>query len=235
MGVRFTRRRVIAALVALLLIGGLAASVALRVAKKAAEGRENKDEPVTLEFAPADLVAVESRALGRWLAVSGTMQPVRQATVKAKVSGDVRAITVREGDAVRAGQLLVRVDTSDLDARLLERQGQLESVRVTVHGGDDQLANLPGGEAHRSGAEGSVVLLGEGFASSRQIGSSAKGAPRASEHDRPNRILSVAAPVGRFETSAHRAGERVQLVGAVQRDQGNAVLHFEIEILVAHT
>jgi multidrug efflux pump subunit AcrA (membrane-fusion protein) len=29
--------------------------------------------------------------------VSGALQPVRQATVKAKVSGDVRQITVREG------------------------------------------------------------------------------------------------------------------------------------------
>ncbi len=60
------------------------------------------------------------------------MQPVKQATVKAKVSGDVRQITVREGDAVQAGQMLVRVDTADLDARLIERQGQLASTRAQL-------------------------------------------------------------------------------------------------------
>ncbi len=133
MGVRITRRRVIVALVVLLAAGGLATAIGVRIAKKAQEGRDNeKGAPVTLEFAPADLASVESTSLHRWLPVSGTMQPVRQATVKAKVSGDIRQITVREGDTVQAGQMLVRVDTADLDARLIERQGQLESARAQL-------------------------------------------------------------------------------------------------------
>ena len=133
MGVRFTRRRVIVALVMLVLVAGIAAAVASRIAKKAQEGRENeRAAPVALEFAPTDLVSVENRALPRWLAVSGTMLPVRQATVKSKVSGEVRQITVREGDAVTAGQMLVRVDTADLEAKVLERQGQLESIRAQL-------------------------------------------------------------------------------------------------------
>jgi len=124
---------VIVALVLLLVVGGIAGSVAMRVAKKAQEGRDaDKGAPVTLEFAPADLTAVEATPLNRFLPVSGTMQPVRQATVKAKVSGDVRQITVRDGDAVQAGQVLVRVDTADLDARLIERQGQLESAKAQL-------------------------------------------------------------------------------------------------------
>jgi RND family efflux transporter MFP subunit len=57
---------------------------------------------------------------------------VHQATVKAKVSGDVKQITVREGDPVQAGQMLVRVDTADLDAKLIERQGQLESAKAQL-------------------------------------------------------------------------------------------------------
>ena len=133
MGVRFTRRRVIVALVVLLLVAGVAAAVASRIVKKAQEGRENdRAAPVALEFAPTDLVSVENRALPRWLAVSGTMLPVRQATVKSKVSGEVRQITVREGEAVTAGQMLVRVDTADLEAKVLERQGQLESIRAQL-------------------------------------------------------------------------------------------------------
>lgn len=133
MGVRITRRGAVVALVAVLVAGGLAAAIGVRMAKKAQEGRDaDRGTPVTLEFAPADLAVVESSALARHLPVSGTMQPVRQATVKAKVSGDVREITVREGDAVAAGQMLVRVDTADLDARLIERQGQLESAKAQL-------------------------------------------------------------------------------------------------------
>jgi RND family efflux transporter MFP subunit len=131
MGLRLTRRRIIGALIGLLVVGGLAGAVALRAAKKNSDGPESK-AATTLEFGAGELATVESRALPRWLPVSGTMQPVRQATVKAKVSGDVRQLTVREGDSVQAGQILVRVDTADLDARVLERQGQLQSARAQL-------------------------------------------------------------------------------------------------------
>ena len=131
MRVRLTRRRVIGALVGLLVVGGLAGAVALRAAKKNADGPEGKSV-TTLEFGAGELATIEPKSLPRWLPVSGTMQPVRQATVKAKVSGDVRQLTVREGDSVQAGQILVRVDTADLDARVLERQGQLQSARAQL-------------------------------------------------------------------------------------------------------
>jgi RND family efflux transporter MFP subunit len=60
------------------------------------------------------------------------MQPVRQATVKAKVSGDVRQVTAREGESVAAGQVLARIDTADLEARLAERIGAMESAKAQL-------------------------------------------------------------------------------------------------------
>ena len=60
------------------------------------------------------------------------MQPLRQATVKAKVSGDVRQVPVREGESVKAGQLLARIDTADLEAKLIERNGALESAKAQL-------------------------------------------------------------------------------------------------------
>jgi len=117
-------------LVIALAVAAFGAAIWQRQVKKNEEAREKDKPPVALEFAPADLASLENATLSRWLPISGTMQPVRQATVKAKVSGDVRHITVREGDTVQAGQVLVKVDTSDLEARLIERQGQLESTRA---------------------------------------------------------------------------------------------------------
>jgi RND family efflux transporter MFP subunit len=118
------------ALILGLVAGGLGTAVVMRAMKKGGDGAGDKGAAVALEFAPGELASVEPRTLPRWLAVSGSMQPVRQATVKAKVSGDVRALTVREGDSVQAGQVLVRVDAADLDARVLERQGQLQSAKA---------------------------------------------------------------------------------------------------------
>ncbi|HEV7412123.1 MAG TPA: efflux RND transporter periplasmic adaptor subunit [Casimicrobiaceae bacterium] len=127
----FTRRRTIGALVAIAVIGGLATAGAVRVSKRAAAAPANAP-PAALEFTSVDVSVVESRALARWLPVSGTLQPVDQATIKAKVSGEIRQVLVREGESVKAGQVVARFDTSDLEAKLNDRIGALESGRAQL-------------------------------------------------------------------------------------------------------
>ena len=125
-----TRRRMVGALIATVIATGIAGAVALRAAKKAQD--DSKGLPVALQFAPTDLAYLKAVPLARWLPVSGTLQPIRQAVVKARVTGDVRRITVREGETVREGQLLVRIDTTDLDSKLIDRIGALESARAQL-------------------------------------------------------------------------------------------------------
>jgi RND family efflux transporter MFP subunit len=124
------RRRATIAVVVLAIVGAVGGSVALRAAKRDAVAP--KDQPVALQFVAGDVVYVERRPLDRWLPVSGTLQAVRQAVVKAKVAGDVEGLTVREGETVRGGQKLARIKSPDLEARLIDRQGALESVRAQL-------------------------------------------------------------------------------------------------------
>jgi RND family efflux transporter MFP subunit len=133
MAARFTRRRVVIALAVLVVAGALGGAVAVRLQKKAgdADGARAKAPP-TLEFAAPDLTAVEARPLSRWLPVSGPLQPVRLAVVKARVSGEVRQVEVREGEPVRAGQAVARFDTADLDARVAERLGAYEAAKAQL-------------------------------------------------------------------------------------------------------
>jgi membrane fusion protein (multidrug efflux system) len=126
-----TRRRAVVLAVVALVLGALAGSVALRASRSAADAAGSA-APVALEFAAADLAYVEPAALTRWLPLSGTLQPVDQTTVKAKVSGEIRQVTVREGQAVKAGQVIVRFDTADLEAKLTDRIGALESSRAQL-------------------------------------------------------------------------------------------------------
>src|SRR5690348_7829490 len=98
MGIR--RRRIVAAAVAIAVVAGLGTAAALRASKRGASGAA--DAPVALQFMPADLVYVERTPLARWLPVSGTLQPVHQAIVKAKVAGDIVGLSIREGEAVRS-------------------------------------------------------------------------------------------------------------------------------------
>ena len=125
------RRRVTVAVVAFVLVAGLAGAVALRASKRAGE-RPGDAPPVTLQFVAGDVAYVERTPLARWLPVSGTLQPVHQAVVKAKVAGDIVGLTVREGETVRAGQKIARVDSADLQSRLVDRAGALESARAQL-------------------------------------------------------------------------------------------------------
>jgi len=124
------RRRTIGFVLAVVIVvGAVAGSVALRASKR---GQDAKDAPVALEFAAADVAFVEPRALTRWLPLSGTLQPVDQTTVKAKVSGEIRQVLVREGESVKAGQVIARFDTADLEAKLTDRIGALEASRAQL-------------------------------------------------------------------------------------------------------
>ena len=127
-----SRRRIVAALAILAAASALGGTVALRAIKKADQDAAKGKGPPTLEFTQADLAYVEPKPLARWLPVSGTMQPLNQATVKAKVPGEVMSIAVREGQTVKSGQLVARIDTVDLEAKLVERVGALESAKAQL-------------------------------------------------------------------------------------------------------
>ena len=208
MGLRISRRVwVVAAVIAVLGAGGGGYALKQRGAANAAQ-TPGPPPTVALEFGAADLAYVSSVPMARWLAISGTLTPVNQATVKAKVSGDLREVRVREGEAVRAGQLLARIDTTDLDARLIERQGALESARA-------QLAL-----AEKTRAT-NVKLLNEKFISQTAFDSSqsgldvAKGAVKSAEAqvkiaENAIRDALVVAPLAGVVAKRHaQAGEKV--------------------------
>jgi membrane fusion protein (multidrug efflux system) len=88
-------------------------------------------QPV-LEFTADDLYAVEPAALERTLAVTGTLAPLVEATVKAKVAGELEAVPVREGETVVRGQVVARIDRTELLARVAAREADVEAARAQL-------------------------------------------------------------------------------------------------------
>lgn len=62
------------------------------------------------QAAPLATVTVQPAGGEAVFVAEGVVEAVRTSTLAAQVTGSVTALTVREGDAVRAGQLLVKVD-----------------------------------------------------------------------------------------------------------------------------
>ncbi len=56
----------------------------------------------------------------------GNMSALNTATVRAKVDAELKAIHFKEGQIVKAGQLLVDLDTQNLDAQVTQAQGQFD-------------------------------------------------------------------------------------------------------------
>jgi membrane fusion protein (multidrug efflux system) len=124
------RRRTLWIVFAVCLLGaGVAAAVLKKQAKPAVPVAPVAQAPAVLEFLPTDVMQVAPRDLRQLLPLSGSVRAVNQAAVKARVSGDVREVLVREGEAVKAGQVLVKMDPSDYQARVEQARGALLAAR----------------------------------------------------------------------------------------------------------
>jgi RND family efflux transporter MFP subunit len=66
------------------------------------------------------------------LTLTGTIEPDRSARLAAQVDGEIIALEVREGDAVRGGQVLVKIDPSRLAAALEESRADHLAARAQL-------------------------------------------------------------------------------------------------------
>jgi membrane fusion protein (multidrug efflux system) len=112
-----------------LLVAGMAAVMLKKQTRQAPVPATAAQSLAVLEFLSSDVMLVTPREVRQLLPLSGSLRAVNQAAVKARVGGDVREVLVREGEAVRAGQVLVRMDTSDYQARVDQARGALLATR----------------------------------------------------------------------------------------------------------
>jgi membrane fusion protein (multidrug efflux system) len=125
-------RRFLKPALALLAVVAVAASLmGLRVSQANKEP-EKKKEDRTFEFAAGDLAELRREPLGRRIPVSGSMKPLLQATVRAKVPAEVAKVHVQEGQAVAAGAPLFTLDTDDLRARLDAQMAAVAEARARL-------------------------------------------------------------------------------------------------------
>ncbi|MCX6376405.1 MAG: biotin/lipoyl-binding protein, partial [Armatimonadetes bacterium] len=63
---------------------------------------------------------------------NGTLQPLTTVEVKSNVGGQVVELAVDEGDVVRAGQLIARIDPSDTISSLDQAKADYSSAKARV-------------------------------------------------------------------------------------------------------
>jgi RND family efflux transporter MFP subunit len=95
----------------------------------------------TLDLSPADVLVLQPVELRRTLAVSGGLKAVSSAVVKAKVAGELLRLTVREGDTVRAGQVIGQIDPADNQSRLQQARQNVAAAQAQLDIAERALQN----------------------------------------------------------------------------------------------
>jgi len=96
---------------------------------------------VVLELAASDVLTARTQILPLGLPVSGTLKATQTTLVKARVAGELMDLAVREGDAVRAGQVLARIDPTEYQARWRQAQQQADAARAQLEIAQKQFDN----------------------------------------------------------------------------------------------
>ncbi|HEY3048858.1 MAG TPA: efflux RND transporter periplasmic adaptor subunit [Polaromonas sp.] len=117
----------------LLVVGGVLRALSARKAQQQALAVASaaKDQSL-VELAATDVVRAQTRDVVQGLTVSGSLKAVNSAVIKARVAGELQGLTVREGDFVKAGQVVARIDAAEYQSRVRQAQNQAESAKAQV-------------------------------------------------------------------------------------------------------
>ncbi|HSC97732.1 MAG TPA: efflux RND transporter periplasmic adaptor subunit [Casimicrobiaceae bacterium] len=102
------------------------AIVALGLAISTADAAASDAEPLVLQTA-----AVVSGASEAGAGYDGVVQAVRQTVLAARVSGAVVALEVKAGDTVKAGQVLLRLDSRSAEQAAAASAAQVRAAQAT--------------------------------------------------------------------------------------------------------
>lgn len=124
------------ALLVLVVIGvsvgrALQARKALQETVAAATAANAKAQSV-IELAASDVVTAQVKELAMGLPISGSLKAANSAIIKARVAGELQGLTVREGDAVKAGQVIARIEVTEYAARQQQAQDQAETAKTQI-------------------------------------------------------------------------------------------------------
>lgn len=85
-----------------------------------------------LELAQTEVTSLEPVSMVERLRVSGELQPVNRVVMRAKSGGKILSLAIREGERVRAGDVVLCFETDDLRSTLLQRESDRDAAEAEL-------------------------------------------------------------------------------------------------------
>lgn len=161
---------------------GVFRALGKRQVQQAAAGRAAAalQEAPVYQLSATDMVQVGQMGLQQVVQVSGSVKAVQTAVIKAKVAGELQGLTKREGEAVRAGEVVARIDSADAEARVRQADQQAQATLAQVR-------------IARRALENNQALVGQGFISPTALDTTAANLAAAeANHQAAQAALDIA-------------------------------------------
>ncbi|BAQ65946.1 efflux RND transporter periplasmic adaptor subunit [Geminocystis sp. NIES-3709] len=172
---------------------------------------------------PVKLETLSSQSLEDSTTVIGTLDAPRAVTVKSEISGRVNQILVSEGGRVQAGEVILTVESDELQAELFQAKAQLQNAQA-------RLSQLKTGSRTEDIAEAKA-----------QLNQSIARLNNAKEGAIPEEIAQAKAQVESAKAELDLAQERIKRYrnleqeGAISQDQFDERLKTERQAMAALT
>lgn len=125
--------------IAALALGALHVIEKRRTQNQADANASPKTSSNLMELAASDVFDLKEVELTETQPISGSIRALNSVFIKARVAGELQGLTVREGDRVKPGQLIARVDPTDSQARLNQALEQANAARAQMQIAQRQL------------------------------------------------------------------------------------------------
>lgn len=152
-------------------------------ASASASASAAKEDPkVTLQMSPEDTLTIESDALASGPVITGSIQPERRADLRAEVGAIVIQVLKENGEAVRKGDVLLRLDETSIrdsltsadeatraaEQTLAQTQRMYERQKTLLASGMVSTTALEDAEVRRNNAQSDVAAAKSRSVSARQ-------------------------------------------------------------------
>ena len=203
----------------------LAAGVIRAMGQKRAK-QEAASAPIAsvtqVELASTDVMKAELRDITQGLPISGTVKAVNYAVIKARVAGELKEVVAREGDVVKAGDVLARIDPTEYQRRWQQADESASAAKsqmeIAQRAWDNNKALVEQGFISKSAMDNSVASY-QGAVASHKAAMAGADVARKALDDATLRAPFAGVVSGRAAQVGERVGVDAKLMELVDLSQ----------------